>query len=394
MDPMAVRRWVSCNPLLLDTVLACVVVALGAAAELSGMRGQSDGVISARDVVAMVIALLAILTRRRWPRHVLAGTTVAAAVLMLATDSRQPVLLVAMLIVTFTMASRTDRRSGVRLAGPIIAGLYFVDAFVTTGSAWSPESIGLVAWLGMAAALGDATRSRRAYVAAVEERAVRAERTREEEAARRVVQERVRIARELHDVIAHHIAVINVQAGAASHVLKRHPEQADRALTHIRAACDTVLSELSSIVGVLRQPGDDTGADAEPVPGLARLTGMVDTFAAAGLTVERRQIGVARDLPAVVDLAAYRILQEALTNAHRYGTGSASLTITYTAEAITLDVVNAIATDRVPSRSGYGILGMRERTATAGGSLQADARPDGRFVVHADLPAPTLKASP
>ncbi|WP_414638823.1 sensor histidine kinase [Actinophytocola sp.] len=244
----------------------------------------------------------------------------------------------------------------------------------------------------MAAAVGDAIRSRRAYIAAVEERARRAEQTREEEAARRVIQERVRIARELHDVVAHHIAVINVQAGAASHVLHRHPVQADRALTHIRAACDTVLAELASIVGVLREPEDSTAPDTEPVRGLARLTDMLDALAAAGLTVARKQIGQARELPAVVDLAAYRILQEALTNAHKYGTGTASLTITYTTDAITLDVVNPIATERIPTRSGYGILGMRERAATAGGSLDAQARPDGRFVVHAELPAPALKA--
>ena len=294
---------------------------------------------------------------------------------MVATDAQLPVFFPAMVIVTFTMTSRTDRRAGMLVAGPVAVGMYFVDAFVSTGSAWSPQSLGLVAWIGMTAAAGDAVRSRRAYVAEVEERARRAEQTREEEAGRRVIQERVRIARELHDVVAHHIAVINVQAGAASHVLTRHPEQADQALTHIRAACDTVLSELASIVGVLRQSDDDVAV--EPVRGLARLTDMLDALAAAGLTVERKQVGAARELPAVVDLAAYRILQEALTNAHKYGTGTAHLTVTYTVDAVTLDVVNTVAEDRIPSRSGYGILGMRERAATAGGTLdtQASRRP-------------------
>lgn len=388
MPPLvsACRRWTSRHPLLLDIVLACVVVAMGIGGELSGMRGETDGKITAPDVVALGIALFAVAARRQSPRAVLVAAAVAGAVLMVTTGTRQPVLSIALGIVTFTMALRTERRTGMALAGPIAVGLYFVDSFVSTGSPWSPQSFGLVAWMGMTAAAGDAIRSRRAYVAEVEERARRAEQTREEEAGRRVIQERVRIARELHDVVAHHIAVINVQAGAASHVLRRHPEQANRALTHIRAACDTVLSELASIVGVLRQH-DDPDSATEPVRGLARLTDMVDALAAAGLTVERRQVGEARELPAVVDLAAYRILQEALTNAHKYGTGTASLTVTYAEESLTLDVVNPIAADRAPVSSGYGILGMRERAATAGGTLDAEPQPNGRFVVHADLPA-------
>ena len=389
MPPLvsACRRWATRHPILRDVALACVVVGFGALGELSGMRGQTDRTITTQDVVAMVIALLAVTARRPWPRQTLVITAVVASVLVVVTDAQQPVLVVALGILTFTMTTSTDRRSGMAVAGPIAVGMYFVDAFVGTGSPWSPQSLGLVAWLGMTAAVGDATRIRRAYIAEVEERARRAEQTREEEAARRVVGERVRIARELHDVVAHHIAVINVQAGAASHVLKRHPDQADQALTHIRAACDTVLSELSSIVGVLRQP-DDRDSTTEPVRGLARLTEMVDALAAAGLTVERRQIGEPRELPAVVDLAAYRILQEALTNAHKYGTGTACLTITYTDEGITLDVANPIAKERAPASSGYGILGMRERAATAGGNLAVEAHPDGRFTVHANLPAP------
>ncbi|WP_410793246.1 sensor histidine kinase [Kribbella sp. C-35] len=373
--------------MLLDVVLACAVVAGGVAGELSGMRGETDGVITTRDVLALIVALLAVLLRRVRPRVVLLATAVAAAVLLGVTDVRLPVLFVALVIVTFTMASRTDRRSAFLMAGTIALGLYFVVAFSSTGSAWSQESLGLIAWLGMATAAGDAIRSRRAYVAAVEERAERAEQTREEEAARRVVQERVRIARELHDVVAHHIAVINVQAGAASHILHRQPQQADRALTHIRAACDTVLTELASIVGVLRET-DDPDPVTEPLRGLSRLTDMLDALAAAGLTVERKQIGQARELPAVVDLAAYRILQEALTNAHKYGTGTACLTVTYTVDGVTLDVVNPIATGNVPGRSGYGILGMKERAASAGGTLDAHPRQDGRFLLHADLPAP------
>ncbi|MEU0878159.1 hypothetical protein ABZ345_06140 [Lentzea sp. NPDC005914] len=134
-----------------------------------------------------------------------------------------------------------------------------------------------------------------------------------------------------------------------------------------------------------------SGDAIEPVRGLARVTDMVDTLAAAGLTVERTQLGQARELPAVVDLAAYRLVQESLTNAHKHGTGTARLTISYTADAVVVDVVNPIAAGRVPTRSGYGMLGMRERAATAGGTLEAQPRPDGWFAVHAELPAPAPK---
>ncbi|MFD4637336.1 sensor histidine kinase [Lentzea sp. NPDC058436] len=390
MTRMSAGRWVASHPVLRDVALTCFVVAGGIAGELSGMRGQTDGAITTRDVVALAIALVAVSTRRLRPAVSLVCTAVAVAVLVLVTGVLQPVLVVTLVVLTYTTTSSTGRRSGVMLAAPIAVGLYLVDAYTDTASAWSPQSFGLIAGITAAAAAGDAVRSRRAYVAAVEERARRAEHTREEEAARRVAEERVRIARDLHDVVAHHIAVINVQAGAASHVLVRHPDQARRALTHIRDACGTVLSELASIVGVLRENNDH---DREPVRGLAALNTMIDSLAATGLTVERRQVGESRELPAVVDLAAYRILQEALTNAHKYGTGSACVTITYTADALTLDVVNPIAVDRAPVTSGYGILGMTERAATAGGTLDAAARPDGRFAVHAELPAPTPKAT-
>jgi signal transduction histidine kinase len=389
----AIRRWARCHPLILDAALGCAVVAFGLIGELSGMGGRHVGTTTGGDVPAMVCSLLAVTVRRRWPRQVMVATAVAASVIVMATGAKEPVLLAALGLVACAMASRTARRSAWVTAGAVAVVLYFIDAFVTSGSAWSSESLGLVAWIGMTTAVGDATHSHRAYIAEVEERAHHAEQTREEEASRRVIQERLRIARELHDVVAHHIAVINVQAGAASHVLHRHPEQVSLALTHIRNACETVLSELSSIVGVLRQ-SDDPDSATEPVRGLARLTDVVETLVSAGLTVQRQQIGQARELPAVVDLAAYRILQEALTNAHKHGTGTASVTITYMSAGITIDVVNTIAVGRTPTRSGYGLIGMRERAATAGGTIAAQARPDGRFTVHANLPAPALKALP
>jgi signal transduction histidine kinase len=238
----------------------------------------------------------------------------------------------------------------------------------------------------MAIAIGDAIRTRRAYVAAIEERARRAEQSRDEEARRRVAEERLRIARELHDVVAHHIAMINVQAGVAAHVLRTQPDAADTALAHVRSAARTVLDEISTLLGVLRHPDD--AEDSEPTRGLARLGGLLDSLAAAGLTVEHRQQGDARELPAAVDLAAYRIVQESLTNAQKHGAGgTAHLSLAFTPAGVGITVWNdAPPVNGHANGSGHGLVGMRERAAAVGGTLRTD-RDDGRFLVEAHLPA-------
>jgi len=183
--------------------------------------------------------------------------------------------------------------------------------------------------------------------------------------------------------------VINVQAGAAAHVLDTRPEAVGPALGHIRRAADTVMKEMASVVGVLRsteESGAD-GSDTQPTRGLARLAELLDSFAATGLQVEHRQRGTARDLPAVVDLAAYRIVQESLTNAQKHGTGKAQLAVTYTPDAVLIDVTNAVASRPQGNRTGYGLVGMRERAAATGGTVSAAVQADGRFAVHAELPA-------
>jgi signal transduction histidine kinase len=247
-----------------------------------------------------------------------------------------------------------------------------------------PDVLGLFAWVFLAAAVGDAARSHRAYVREVEERAHRAEHSREEEARRRVTEERLRIARELHDVVAHHIAVINVQAGAAAHVLKRRPDQVAPVLEHIREASDSVLKEIQSVVGVLRSA--DEHDSTEPVPGLGRLPDLLASLETAGFPVRYQPRGDPRELPAVVDLAAYRIVQEALTNAHKHGHGSARLRVEYAPGGVVVEVLNEVRPGAVAPVSGYGLLGMRERAASAGGAVSVGATGDGRFRVRAVLP--------
>jgi signal transduction histidine kinase len=297
---------------------------------------------------------------------------------------RNPGLIVALGVITYSIAAHTDRRMGWTCALAASVTVYTTVVVLDHDMWFQGEVLGIFAWVFMAAAVGDAARSHRAYVAEVEERARRAEQTREEEARRRVTDERLRIARELHDVVAHHIAVINVQAGAATHVLQKQPEQVAPVLAHIREASDNVLKEIQSVVGVLRNPGEPDST--EPVPGLGRLPDLLAGLENARFRVYCRQDGESRELPALVDLAAYRIVQEALTNAHKHGDGGAALRIGYEGDGVVIEVINGLRAGAVHPGSGYGLVGMRERAASAGGTVSAGVTPDGVFRVYAVLP--------
>ncbi|SDE21246.1 sensor histidine kinase [Glycomyces harbinensis] len=387
-----VRGWVRSHPTIVDAVFATAFVGLFFLAYFNGRHGPPVPVAdsTASHVLAGATAWFVIAFRRRSPERLLLLATAVSIGIIAATGDRHPLLIIAWMAVAYTFARRTNRRRAWLVAGGCIAAVYVATGLLTAGGWAAPSNLGAAAWSTAFVAVADATRSRRAYISEVEDRARHAEETREEEARRQVAEERLRIARELHDVVAHHIAVINVQAGAAAHVLKTKPEAVEPALAHIRRAADTVLKEMGAVVGVLRGP-DELGPSTEPTRGLAKLAELLDTFAAAGLQVEHRQEGDARDLPAVVDLAAYRIIQESLTNAHKHGTGKAQLTVAYDTGAVRIDVRNAVA---APGRgTGYGLVGMRERAAAAGGTVTAGVEPDGRFAVHAALPA-TMEETP
>jgi signal transduction histidine kinase len=257
---------------------------------------------------------------------------------------------------------------------------------------------------------GESVRARRAYVAELRDRAERAERTREEEARRRVGEERLRIARELHDVVSHTIGVISVQAGVAAHLLHRKPDKAAESLAAIRQASDEALGELHAMLGVLREHGDGDagGAPLAPAPGLAELDTLVAQAAGAGLEVRVSVEGEPRRLPAAVDLAAYRVVQESLTNVVRHARATrAEITVTHAGGRVDIEVTddgrgaaveNGVESasgrqptdsdrpDRRSGRSGQGIPGMRERARALGGTLEAGPRPGGGFRVRASLP--------
>ncbi|GAA2332601.1 sensor histidine kinase [Dactylosporangium salmoneum] len=373
------RDWVTRHRARLsDLLLAGAAGALALQSEWQAGPGRTAAVLA--------VSVAAILVRRRWPVPALLAVT-AAALLTVVLETPSGALLLVLGALMYSTALHTSHRRPWLYALSVSGILFLAGLLVDFDHWWAASSIGLFAWICGGGALGDAVRNRRAYIAEVTERALQAERTREDEARRRVMDERLRIARELHDVVAHHIAVINVQAGAAGHVIARHPEQAGPVLEVIREASDTVLREIKSVISVLREPGETDST--EPSPGLDRVPDLIRNFAATGFRIELRSDGEPRPLPAIADLAAYRIVQESLTNAHRYGRGAAEVTIAWTARAVTIEVLNDIGAARPgrPTGSGFGLLGMRERAAAAHGTVVAGPAPGGRFRVHVTLPA-------
>jgi signal transduction histidine kinase len=248
-----------------------------------------------------------------------------------------------------------------------------------------PASVGrflsVLAWVLVVLFAGEVSRYHRAYLGESKRRADEAERTREEEFRRRATEERLRIARELHDVLAHKISLINVQAGAALH--RRQPDQAYAALGAIKDASKETLRELRATLGVLRQV--DEAQPLSPAPSLDHLDTLITQTNDAGLPVRLTVSGDRADLPAPVDLAAYRIVQEALTNAVRHaGPATATVLVRYNPDHVIVEVGDDGAA--AEASDGNGIRGMRERAATLGGTLAAGPRPGGGFLVRASLP--------
>ncbi|MEU8483079.1 MULTISPECIES: sensor histidine kinase [unclassified Streptomyces] len=379
----------------MDAALAAAVLFCMVAASFVDPNGGHDGTPTwgtrspqLLSVVLMVLGAAALVLRRRAPMAVLAATSAVTLAELITGDPRAPVAMSAV-VALYTVAATTDRPTTWRVGLATMTVLTAAAMLAGPLPWYSQENIGVFAWTGMAAAAGDAVRSRRAFVDAIRERAERAERTREEEARRRVAEERLRIARDLHDVVAHHIALVNVQAGVASHVMDKRPDQAKEALSHVREASRSALNELRATVGLLRQSGDPE-APTEPAPGLDRLEDLVGTFRNAGLPVEVACADRAVDLPAAVDLAAYRIVQEALTNVRKHAGAEAKAEVSVVRVGPNIEVTildNGPGTAQPSADSGgHGLLGMRERAAAIGGSCSAGPRYGGGFRVHAILP--------
>jgi signal transduction histidine kinase len=385
IERVPARRWVA--DALLAAVVGAVNLAVAVTSDTAGTGRTPWRPLDALGFLLLALGPLALVARRRWPLGALAVVEAASLAYSARTYPEGGTGL-AVFVALYTVAAMERRRLVVAAAAAVTVALAVVTelTFYRETMFEGEPLYGAVVMLA-AVFLGEAVRNRRAYVAELRDRAKRAERTREEEARRRVDEERMRIARELHDVVSHSIGVISVQAGVAAHLLERRPDKAGEALATIRQASDEALDELHAMLGVLRQP--DGRAPLAPAPGLAQLGALVAMAEGAGLRVEVDARG-APHLPPAVDLACYRIVQESLTNVVRHA-GASSVTVTVAADGDTLVVE---VTDDGPGAPGagngngtrQGIVGMRERARALGGTLEAGPRPEGGFRVSARLP--------
>jgi signal transduction histidine kinase len=375
---------------VLDAAIAVVVFALSLV--LLAARGDSGADTRNLDLLGVAIAALASLPLVAWRRAPLAvfALTAGASVVLsgLGYPSGPPL---GPTVALYFLALSPDKTRAPRwLAAGVVAGLYVLhagavgvaqDEFPTV-----PLLFGALVW-GGAWVIGDRVRQRRARIAGLEEQLRRAEREAERERRLAAAEERTRIARDLHDSAGHAINVILVQAGAARLLNKQDPERAQAALETIEEVARETLGEIDQLVRALREDDhpEGTGGTVEPPLGLAALETLAERHRSAGLAVSVRTRGSRRPLPPALDQAAYRILQEALTNAARHGRGTAEVELSFGPSALKLTVTNPAAANGSAAAGGHGLVGMRERATLLGGSLEASAR-DGRFRVWARLP--------
>jgi signal transduction histidine kinase len=376
-----------------DSALALVAAGLASALLVPMLVSVPVGRAVPRGMLALGCALVLLHTvplaaRRRFPGTVLA--LCVASALAFAALVMMPIFLgPAILVAVYSVAAYGDR--GVSLAGLAVAEVGLVAVQLTPGRFERSTFLLFVGVIAVAWLLGHFVGDRQVYAAQLEERTAELEQAREELARRAVVEERLRLARELHDVVAHAMSVIAVQSGVGAHVAASRPEEVAKALGAIEATSRAALTELRRLLGVLRQ-ADEPQGDLAPVPGLADLEGLLAEVAKAGLAVKLRVNGTRPPLPAGVELSAYRIIQEALTNVVKHaGPAHAQVTIRYRDQDVTVEVTDdgrGVVTSFSDGRAGtgHGLIGMRERVQAFGGDLQTGPRPGGGFRVAARLP--------
>ncbi len=335
-----------------------------------------------------VVASLALLARHRAPLATLAATTVCGLLVAPLGLLLTPLTIAPAIVSAYWVGAQTGVATA-RTVLPAAAALVVPPPFVDPVVSWEDASrfVTVGVSLLLAAALGRAARHRRANLAFVEERARRAEEDRDRQARQQVAEERLRIARELHDLVAHQITLANAQAGVAVHLFDTRPKEARESLDALVSTTRQALDDLRSTVGLLRQPEDDA-TPVEPAPGLAQLSTLLDSFRRADLDVAFQHEGTARDLSAALELTAYRVIQEALTNVTKHTDRTdAHVQLTWGTDVLTVTITDDGGEPGMPRRSpGHGLIGLRERAAAAGGTLNAGPRPHGGFRVSLELP--------
>ncbi|MBO0833300.1 MAG: sensor histidine kinase [Actinobacteria bacterium] len=399
----AVYAWLRRHKVLVDSVLAGF---LG----LITIGGMVDRSVEAVLVVLLMIIPVAI--RRRVPVAAFVTAVIAGGwqVLGLGTAARTagapghagplPSDL-ALLVLLYTMAAYTPRRYSIPalltcLGGSLIAVMVwqpvpgnvgigerlFVAGFLFGG-------ISLACWI-----LGDSMQYRRGYYAALEEKATRLEAEREAQAKVAAAAERARIARELHDVVAHNVSVMVVQADGAGYVLRSDPDRAQSALAAVAATGRQALTEMRRLLGVLRS--DEEQASLAPLPGLSEMRELLDQARAAGLEVTYTLAGTPRELPEGAELAAYRVVQESLTNTRKHAglAATAAVTLSYEPDGLIVQVADDGMATPENGPAGHGLMGMRERIEMYGGTLSAGPLTGGGYRVRAWLPCPASEDKP
>jgi signal transduction histidine kinase len=372
--PSSGRRWA------VDTALAVAVTGLQVAAWLAASTHSGHPRPGIADYLFLAAGGAALLGRRRYPVPVLAvavaGAAAAAALGGAASSAPVPWLVLAAAFVNAVVYRKRGAAIASLVAGYLIA-VWPPWLIGTHGNTSAASALGLLAGLIALLSAAELIRGRNQRIVAIRNRQA-------EEARRRASDERLAIARDLHDVVAHNISVINVQANTALHLMDRQPERAREALTAIHEVSRQALGELRSVLGVLR----DDGAEAPlvPSPGLDRLSELAAHTRTAGIAVRVVEEGEPRPVPAGVDAAAFRIVQEALTNTVRHSGGHvAQVRLRYDPDALTIEVDDDGRAAH-PPRPGNGVAGMTERARALGGTLDAGPRPGGGFRVLARLP--------
>jgi len=381
--------WLRRHPMLVDGVLAVALAFAGV------MPAIATGLLTTVPIGMGIV--VPVVFRRKHPVGAFAAAVVIGGI-QVALGVRPAAYDLAILVLLYTLAAYAPRRTSVWglavcLAGSAVGivrwtslGNHSVLSWLTIG-AMLFAGPALLAWV-----LGDSMRYRRAYYASLEDRAARLERERDAQARMAAVAERARIARELHDVIAHNVSVMVVQADGASYALGTDPARAREALAAISATGRQALAEMRRLLGVLRREEASGSSERAPQPGIGELGELLEQARGAGLPVSFTVEGVPRPLPGGAALAAYRIVQESLTNTRKHAgpVASASVTLRYSGDALMLAISDDgwgdLGGAAMPGAAGHGLTGMRERVALYGGSVAAGPRPGGGFEVVATLP--------
>lgn len=386
------------HPTWVDTFWAVVLFGLSCVSVTgaNGVPGHHMPLAAGLALSAVLCVVVAL--RRRFPEPMLL-LAAATGLAQLILDVETTVADFAMLVITYTVATM-----GARWASRLALGISLCAATLAQIRWPADEPAGLariavvvfqtvpfaLAWV-----LGDSMRTRRAYFAQLEERAARLEKEREAQSKVAVAAERARIARELHDVVAHNVSVMVVQADGAAYVLDSAPDQAKKALETISSTGRQALAEMRRLLGVLRTGEHQEGGEYVPQPDVEQIDDLVEQCRTSGLPVDFKVEGTPRPLPSGVELTAYRIVQEALTNTRKHGgpNAGASVRLVYFDDGLGLLVEDdgkgaphELYEEGGADGQGHGLIGMRERVGMVGGTLDAGPRPGGGFRISVLLP--------